>query len=386
MDSRITKKRLSDYFSYQWIFVLVMCAVAIIVWELAYTIGSVRLTVGQHFKFYFDKTVWSGSTSEFYQLFKDEDTFSYDVLSLDNEAILEANDILSTRLYIQEGDILITNSLEPTVEEKEKGKIVIAKSRIDHMKIYPLHEMNIDAKAYLYDFLNNDLKTTAEQKIAEYKLEQATEENKSYFKEENSLKIRKEKANAFNLAISGLNSNYDNLDQVFSEQFSQSKISKNFRSRMKKDNRFRKEDDIQKGIKQETARIKKLVKEVLDFDKVLQKEELLYKYTKYSQAVEEYAEDDYYSNEYFTAREREKKLGRENAAYGINVAKLNLFTNTEKAVTTKYFQLANLDPESVSSDNVVMMAFNFRSYQPDLQFECISFMNAVVRACSIILD
>lgn len=386
MDSRITKKRLSDYFSYQWIFVLVMCAVAIIVWELAYTIGSVRLTVGQHFKFYFDKTVWSGSTSEFYQLFKDEDTFSYDVLSLDNEAILEANDILSTRLYIQEGDILITNSLEPTAEEKEKGKIVIANSRIDHMKIYPLHEMNIDAKAYLYDFLNNDLKTTAEQKIAEYKLEQATEENKGYFKEENSLKIRKEKANAFNLAISGLNANYDNLDQVFSEQFSQSKISKNFRSRMKKDNRFRKEDDIQKGIISETARIKKLVKEVLDFDKVLQKEELLYKYTKYSQACLEYAEDDYYSNEYSTALEREKKLGRENAAYGINVAKLNLFTNTEKDVTTKYFQLANLDPESVSSDNVVMMAFNFRSYQPDLQFECISFMNAVVRACSTILD
>ncbi|MBQ9756469.1 MAG: hypothetical protein IJV99_02590 [Clostridia bacterium] len=391
MDSRITKKRLSDYLSYQWIFVIVMCVVAIIVWELAYTIGSVRLTVGQHFKFYYDKTVWSGSTSDVYNLFDEKDTFSYDILSVDNEAILSENDILSTRLYVQEGDILITNSYEPTDEEREDGEIVLAKSRIDNMNIYTLTDLSRDAKAYLFKFLKDDLQITANTNVATIELEQppvnATQDEKLVFKAVKNNRIKDEKANAFESAVLDFKTGSKEIEEIYSSAIEQSKVSKHFRSRMKKDNRFRSDAEIASGIKKETQRIKDLIVEVVDFDKILACTSIHYNYTKYAQSVEVHAEDDYFED-FQSALDMEKACGRENAPYGIKVEALNNYRADGKDDTTKYFQLAEAaaDEENPSSKDVVIMAFNFRAYQPDLQFECIAFMNTMVRACSNILD
>ena len=42
--------------------------------------------------------------------------------------------------------------------------------------------------------------------------------------------------------------------------------------------------------------------------------------------------------------------------------------------------------DSESAENVCIMVFDFRSYQPHLQFETISFINTIVRNCSTLLD
>ncbi len=41
---------------------------------------------------------------------------------------------------------------------------------------------------------------------------------------------------------------------------------------------------------------------------------------------------------------------------------------------------------SVTAEGIVIMVFNFVEQQPELHFESISVINAIVRACSTILD
>ena len=57
MDNKITKSRLSDLLSYEWILMLIIAVVSIIAWELFYTMGGVKLTVGQSFKYYYDQSI-----------------------------------------------------------------------------------------------------------------------------------------------------------------------------------------------------------------------------------------------------------------------------------------------------------------------------------------
>ena len=45
MDNRITKSRLSNYFSYEWILIILVSLLSLLVWELIYTVSAVRLTV-----------------------------------------------------------------------------------------------------------------------------------------------------------------------------------------------------------------------------------------------------------------------------------------------------------------------------------------------------
>ena len=101
MDNRITKKRLSEYLSYEWILILVIAIAGIIVWELAYTIASVKLTSGQHFKYYYDYTVSSSGQAQLHALFDKHDTFSYDVLKVSYEDRTADMQILTARLSVQ---------------------------------------------------------------------------------------------------------------------------------------------------------------------------------------------------------------------------------------------------------------------------------------------
>jgi hypothetical protein len=44
-------------------------------------------------------------------------------------------------------------------------------------------------------------------------------------------------------------------------------------------------------------------------------------------------------------------------------------------------QIAKIET-ATEAKNVVLMAFNYLTYQPYMQFECVFFINSVVRACS----
>ena len=64
MDNKLTKKRLSDFLSYEWIIILVAIIAAIFVLELIYTVSATRITTGQKFTFYLDQDIYTYESSD----------------------------------------------------------------------------------------------------------------------------------------------------------------------------------------------------------------------------------------------------------------------------------------------------------------------------------
>ena len=248
MDNRLTRRRLFDLLSYEWIFMIVMCVVAIVFWELIYSVTSVKLTPGQDFKIYYDYTLSSTSDGELRQLIVERKTFSYDVLKFGAEDIDRNNNVLSSRLSIQEGDIIFTDAvgIKEYNEAIKKGETpenpIRAFSVIDtpSCRIASLDEMLSNAQVYL--------------KI-------------NFFKD-------------------GYNEQtvFDSYD---SQNIDHAKVRSAFLKRNGKDNRFRSSSNKEQGIKLEIERIEKLYENVVFMRKFIndnQDSEALVKYTKYSQA------------------------------------------------------------------------------------------------------
>ena len=383
MDNKITRTRLSDFLSYEWILMIIITVIAIVVWEFAYTVGAVRLTTGQHFKYYYDVSIDSSSNSIFQNQLVKKNTFSYDVLKLDSETLTSEYNVLSVRLSIQEGDILITDKKvtykkdkDGVIEKDGDGKFVVkenssvlAKSNIDSYSIYSLDKMNEDAQKYLAKFLKGSL---------------------DIYGADNKVDVQKLPAVIYD---------WNNYDEA--------KIKSYFLKRMDGDNRFRKDAEKTAGVKQEIARIKKLVSEVqyfdafLNFAKANPQLDLLYNYAEHEQAYNLGSSDTkktYYNYHKKLDVDNDGKLSAEEFSanvepYGINVGSLDNFdgfSGQKEKDATEYFRVASFDETAEENkisgrdkgSDVVMMAFNFYSYQPHLQFETISFMNTVIRTCS----
>lgn len=328
MNNKITKKRLSDFFSYEWIIMTVVIVVAIFLWEMLFSAIAVKPTTGQNFKYYIDKNIVCPRNDTFKSGLISQKTFSYDVLEVEDEVLGRGGaDVLSVRLSASEGDGIIT------LDEKD-AEFNRAKTIVDLFSVYAFDDLLFDAQDYLSSFLKDE------------HLGKTTEEKRA-------------------LAV-----NYDNLDQA--------KIDRRFNSRMKGDNRFRKDDEIAQGKILERERIKKLCGETADFIKVLLiNSQNFFTYTKYEQVYQNAIgnTDKQIFKDFY---EGEIADGRQNKAYGIYLSTLP--TSSSKEKVTSYFSYNN------SADGILLMAFNFKSEQPDLQFECISFINYTVRLFSTVLD
>lgn len=326
MDNRLTKKRLSDFLSYEWIMIIAVIVAAIFVWELVYSVAAVRLTSGQQFKYYYDETMYSGGDSEFYGMITDGENpvFSYDVLNVSSEALTSEYNVLSVRLSVYEGDVIFTD----TIENEETGASR-AKSIVDSVSVYTLDALLDDGVNYLSSFLKDEF---------------AEADNKK-----------------------DLVFDYGNLDEE--------KIRANFLSRMKKDNRFRSEEQKAEGFELEKGRIKKVGEELEKFSYLLSvgdEKGLFFRYTKFSQIVAEAGEAG--NKEYEDAVQKEKDEGRENARYGLNIGKL---TGSERSVS-EYFRRTDRE----SAEGAALLAFDFYDVKDaklyDLQFETVSFINKIV--------
>jgi hypothetical protein len=173
------------------------------------------------------------------------------------------------------------------------------------------------------------------------------------------------------------------------------KVEKLFRQRMAKDNRFRKEEQIKLGVRQEIERINKLNAEVKAFSWLLANapSDLFVEYTRYeygyfnSLSKDEYlalnggvsglscqgggsstSGDNFYEKAY--KNETPKK-------YAINALAL---TGGEKDIAN-LFHVYSTDTTKTAKD-VCITVFNFKSMQPHLQFETISVINEIIRSYS----
>ncbi len=344
MDNKITRRRLSDFLSYEWILMIVIVVAAIIVWEFAYTVGAVRLTTGQHFKFYYDQTISSSDNDKMYDLFNKYDTFSYDVLKLDSESLTSEYNVMSVRLSVQEGDILITDKKQTMKDdgnggqEVDESKSVRAKSHVDNYSMYALDDMLFDAQKYLAQFLNDGLDVLDSE--GKYDLNKI------------------------------VNYIYD------FNNYSDAKIRSYFLRRMKDDNRFRSDEQKANGFNLEKDRIKDLTKEVKLFDEFIKYANanpelgLLFNYRKYEQSYKLTTDQEN------KARYETMMNNQQVKPYAINV---EAFTGICAGTTepSTFLRMKGAD----SAKDVVIMAFDFYSYQPHLQFETISFMNTIIREC-----
>ncbi len=326
MENKITKKRLSDFLSYEWIFMIIIAVVAILGWELVYHVSSVQLTTGQVFKYYYDESVVSISNSKLISELMERNTFSYDVIRLNTEMIDSQNNVLADRLTIQEGDVMFTDikgdGKTETVNGEERPVTVRAKAHVDTFSysMYALDDMLEDAKTYLKD---------------------------NFIKDGQEISI-------------------DNIDDA--------KVERTFRVRMKKDNRFREEEQIQKGISAEKIRVEKLIENVVYFENFISNpanESALFRYRRFEQM---------YNLTSGANKEQYKKLmeTQEEKIYGINIGALDAMGSGVDA--TKIVQVRQ--PEDVNdslSKNVVLMVFDFKAYQPHLQYESLSFVCSTIQ-------
>ncbi len=326
MDNKITKKRLGNLLSYDWIAILATLFVCVILWELIYAFSSVKLTVGQGFYYYYDYGV-NKSSDDAFKLHL-QDTFSYDVLEWMGEGMpTEAidQDVLDVRYAVDEVDVVFTNSLETKDEETGYGRSR-AKKILDTYPVYDFNTLYADATDYLKQFL--------------------TDEN------------------------SGNVLDYND--------YSESKIKAYFHSRQKGDNRYRWKKIAEQD---EIDRIKRLCKEVKDFKTILdygnnaeKEDSIFYYYHKYefSLAIATAEDQKLVFKELYDLEGGDK-------AFGIRLDKLP--SSTEKSSTKDYFRLDG----AMDSQSVVLTVFDMKEKQPDLQFETISFVNTVVRNFSTLL-
>ena len=121
---------------------------------------------------------------------------------------------------------------------------------------------------------------------------------------------------------------------------------------------------------------------------------LFYRYTKYAQTRDmqetvkgKEGAQKVLENE-ITRLENKGLTGVDNAGgdtefiYALNLGNLPITTAEGKVSPSTICRLNDTD----TAENICLMVFDFISYQPHLQFEAISFINAIVRNTSDILD
>lgn len=259
MDNKITKKRLGDLCSYDWILFIAAIAAAIVVWELLYAFTSVRITTGQRFSIFYDEGVINKNETALRGFLQKDDALSFEVIVLGSESMAASTNVLSIRLQVGDGDVIFASVKPKEGESGDKGT-VRAKSIIDGGYVYNFERLVTDAEEYLKRFKYPD-------------------------------------------------GTWDD-EAVYA----------GFDARLGRDNRFRTESEKAEGKRLEKERLVRLEKELADFKTLLLNEDYLFRYTRFEQSLN-YASENRKA-EYEGYVEFEKQNGRENAAYGLKLGEL----------------------------------------------------------------
>ena len=104
MDANITKNRLGNMLSYDWVKILITAVAAIVFWALIFTMTATRITSAQQFTVFNYTGNLSFSATDFYDVyskaFRDGD-FSDEVLEIDEFDLPTMAEVASTQLEAQ---------------------------------------------------------------------------------------------------------------------------------------------------------------------------------------------------------------------------------------------------------------------------------------------
>ena len=329
MDARITKSRMSRVLSYDWFKILIMVVAIAFFWSLLFTMGAPRASVGQTFDLFVYGDFSGKNEGTVLSEAAENGAFSYDVLKRGSRSFTQEyyNSVLSAVITTYEGDIMITSDFQAAIDKNQSR----ARSFVDSYGnvVYDIASLVADAKNYCI-------------------------------------------SNGTVVAVSpdGNESEGYILDEAAVERL--------FRSRMQKDPRFRTEEKKRAGIKQETARIKKVWNDAINVENLIANHpEALWSYERFDQSVKAET-DEKRKAEY----EKYKAQSGGVKFYGINLGAL---TGGEKEITSLYSKATYNEKNeivSTSADGIIVLAFNYRSQQPHLQYETLGFINYILKTYS----
>lgn len=323
MDAKITKQRLSGMLSYDWFKIIAFALGLVLIWSLVLTTAATRITSAQDFTIfnhYANGSVSSSFTS-FYNSSIENGVFSYEILeTTSNDLTLseeKATTILQTRITTNQGDLIFV----PGIKDED-----VTSSEDGYEYTY------VDTFATNYGDVLFDLDPTNE---------------KGYFAQ----------MDAF-------------LDEYYhgdheNGTLDEAKAEADFRARVVKDKRYKKESQIVQGVSDEIERIK-----------------------KYKQAYDTFFNE--YLDKYvcFTEMELTDETGEVvvKGTYGLNLCPTDADGNLQSSEmdTLKkyaYYWAENEEGESqITAKNMNVMFFDL-GVTDGFQFESLLFVNALIDAC-----
>lgn len=238
MDAKITKKRLGHMLSYDWIKIIAICAAVVFVWVMLFATLATRATMGQTFEIY----VYTGITVHTdrisnLNMLHSNGALSYDVLDYNFTTLSEPNTQLSAYMPNNQGDVMfITDTvITETTTDEETGT----------------EETTITDYGDLHTFLNNYLSYISwAGEVGEVDIYGKNVAAESYFG--NCAAYLSE----FYKDKDG--DGTGDIDPASSPEQDTEKIESAFRSRIRKDKRYKRESDIKEGLEREYDRIEKL--------------------------------------------------------------------------------------------------------------------------------
>ena len=224
MDAKITKKRLGHMLSYDWLKIAAVIVAVIFAWSLVFTTTATRITAAQQFTVMNYQTNMGldrkGFTDSYQKAFT-SGVFSHEVLELTQVDLTISNEysstILQTRVSTSEGDVLMIPNLPDKNTAYEK----------DGQTHYDSH-LQVFLRGYGYALYNLD--PTAED---------------GFFKQMEAY-------------VGGYYTN---------GQLNEEKVEQDFLARIKKnkDKRYKKQAQIDAGIKADKERIQKYAEALTEF-------------------------------------------------------------------------------------------------------------------------
>lgn len=203
MDAKITKQRLARKLSYDWIKIVALAVAVIIVWTLVFTMTATRITPAQQFTVfnYYSNGSFSDSFYTAYEKAFKDGVFSYEVIETNvNDLVTSgeyASTILETRVSVDEGDLMfIPNAPDTaTATTDENGNTVYERSYIQSFfsgytpYVFDLDDYFANMKTYLDGFYNGDYVSGAldEEKVTAAFMDRITENKDKRFKKDEEI-------------------------------------------------------------------------------------------------------------------------------------------------------------------------------------------------------
>ncbi len=341
MDVKITKKRLLNLISYDWIKIAAFSLAFIFLWVLLFTTCATRATVGEQFYFViYDDITATDKDYDMLSDMKSDGTLSYDVLTSTVSHITKAGNysaayMLSLRASTNEGDVMLAYA------GKENKLLEYKSNNSDGEDSTTASGEKAEKSSDIYNLLYGN----------------------GYF-----IDMERFLSNAKNY----LSKFVDDPDGE-NPTINAAKIESYFRNvRIRSARNYKKtyntEAKIAEGVKDEIKRIETLA--------------TAYKRVTSAIAKAQSEGNDFYR--YYMKPTREEGV-YEKKAYGIDLYALNRNATEDKQKVSDRWTYVD-ENDQVTSEGITLLVFDFGSKQEDLQYESLCFIDYIIRNFSNYAD